>query len=141
MSYQQVITTKENAICHLLLFFSLYEDETFRGEETLQVFSILKSYPLTADINFPEGVNVFFDYKDEITDVLSYFHYLVQLIGYESPLLMLFHAAQVALSDTIFSEQDSEYLSLLRMAFDIDKAQGNLITELALAERNLKMRK
>ena len=140
MQYQQVITTKENAICHLLLFFSLYEDETFKGEETYQVFSILKAYPLTANINFPEEVNVFFDYKNEVADVLSYFHYLVQLIGYESPLLMLFHAAQVALSDTVFSEQDSKYLSLLRMAFDVDKAQENLILELALAERNLKMK-
>lgn len=139
MPYQQVVTTKEKAICHLLLFFSLYEDETFEGEETLQVFSILKAYPLTANINFPEEVNVFFDYKKDITDVLGYFHYLVGLISYGSPLLIFFHAAQVALSDTVFSEQDREFLLLLRMAFDIDKAHGNLVLELALAERNLKM--
>ena len=140
MTYQQAVTTKEQAICHLLLFFSLYEDETFEGDETLQVFSTLKMYPLTAGVDFPEEVNVFFDYKNEVNDVLSYFHYLVRLIGNESPLLMLFHAAQVAMSDTVFSEKDNDYLSLLQMAFDIDKISGNIILELALAERNLKMR-
>ncbi len=141
MQYQQVVITKEKAFCHLLLFFSLFEDEAFTGEETYQVFSILRAYPLTATIDFPDEVNVFFDYKNEIGDLLSYFHYLVLLIGSESPLLILFHAAQVAMSDTIYSEKDSESLSLMRMALDIDKTQGATILELALAERNLKMRK
>ena len=139
MQYQQVITTKEKAICHLLLFFSLYEDETFEGEETLQVFSILKAYPLTAGVNFPEEVNVFFDYKNEIGDVPGYFQYLVQLMDTELPLLMLFHAAQVSLSDTIFSACDSENLLLLQTALQIDHAEGNTILELALNERSLKI--
>lgn len=140
MQYQQVITTKEKAICHLLLFFSLYEDETFEGEESLQVFSILKAYPLTAGVDFPEEVNTFFDYKNEMGDVLTYFQYLVQLMESESPLLLLFHAAQVSLSDAIFSACDSENLSFLRTALNIDQAEGNTILELALNERNLKMR-
>lgn len=140
MPYQQAVTTKEKAICHLLLFFSLYEDETFEGEETHQVFSILQSYPLTAGVDFPEEVNRFFDYKNEIEDVLSYFHYLVQIIGSESSLLLLFHATQVALSDTVFSEKENDFLSLLRLALDVEKPAASIVFELALAERNLKMR-
>ncbi len=141
MLYQEAVTTKAKAICHLLLFFSLYEDETFEGEETLQVFSILKAYPLTADVSFPDEVNLFFDYKNEIGDVATYFQYLVQVMDAESPLLMLFHAAQVSLSDAVFSADDSEYLALLREILSLDQEEGNTILELALNERNLKMRK
>lgn len=141
MPYQPVITTPEKAICHLLLFFSLYEDETFEGEETLQVFSILKAYPLTANIDFPEEVNRFFDYKNEMGEVLPYLQYLAQMMATEAPLLMLFHAAQVSLSDAVFSACDSENLALLRDVLNIDPAEGNILLELALAERNLKLRK
>ncbi len=42
MQYQNVIKTKEQAFCHLLLFFSLFEDDAFKGEETHQVYLILK---------------------------------------------------------------------------------------------------
>lgn len=140
MQYQQAITSKEKAICHLLLFFSLYEDETFEGEETYQVFSVLKTYPLTASVNFPDEVNVFFDYKNEIGDLLAYFHYLVGFMEAESSLLMLFNAAQVAMSDAVFSDGDSDALLLLRIALNLTEEEGSLILELALAERNLKMR-
>ncbi len=140
MPYQQTVTTREQAFCHLLLFFSLYEDETFEGEETYQVFSILKLYPLTSNVNFAEEVNVFFDYKNEISDPLAYFQYLLQLIGDEYPLLLLFNAVQVALSDTVYSEGDNLFLGLLRTALDIDKETGNTVLQLALAERNMKIK-
>lgn len=139
MPYQQAVTNKEKAFCHLLLFFALYEDETFEGEETYQVFSILRLYPLTAGIDFPEEVNVFFDYKNEITDIPGYFQYLLQLIGTEFPLLILFNAIQVALSDNVYSEGDNEFLGLLTKALGIEIGVGNTILELALAERNMKI--
>ncbi len=140
MQYQAVITTPEKAICHLLLFFSLYEDETFEGEETYQVFSILKAYPLTAEVDFPEEVNRFFDYKNSIGDVASYFRYIVGFTEAEYSLLLLFHAAQVALSDTIFSGNDSQNLALLKETLGISQEEGNTLIELALAERNLKLK-
>ena len=140
MPYQQAVTTKEQAFCHLLLFFSLYEDETFEGEETYQVFSILKLYPLTAKVNFAEEVNVFFDYKNEIPDIPGYFQYLLQLIGMEFPSLILFNAVQVALSDTVYSEGDNIFLGMLRTALEIDKETGDILLKLALAERNMKIK-
>src|SRR6478609_10925283 len=114
MLYQTVITDKNQAFCHLLLFFCLYEDETFNGEEPYQVYSILQSYTFTAGVNFAEEVNVFFDYKESIADEHDYFTFLTGLISCEAPNVILFHAAQVALSDAVYSLNDKRCLELLR---------------------------
>ena len=140
MKYSEVITTKAQAFCHLLLYFSLYEDETFEGEETFQVFSILQMYPFTQSADFPEDVNLFFDYKQEIDSERNYFDFLVRFINSESPMLILFHAAQVAMSDTIYSERDEASLLVLSEVLDIEAQPARTVIKLALGQRMLKVK-
>lgn len=140
MKYTEVITTKAQAFCHLLLYFSLYEDETFEGEETLQVFSILQQYPFTQSADFPEDVNLFFDYKSEIDNERNYLDFLVRFINSEAPMLILFHAAQVAMSDAIYSEHDEASVVLLSEILGIEEEPAKLIIKLALGQRMMKIK-
>ncbi len=138
MLYQKVITDKNQAFCHLLLFFCLYEDETFNGEEPYQVYSILQSYTFTAKINFAEEVNVFFDYKESIGDERTYFKFLTDFIDSNAPNVILFHAAQVALSDAIYSYNDKRCLKLLREVLNVSEEESNFILQLVSDQRMLK---
>lgn len=140
MKYSEVITTKAQAFCHLLLYFSLFEDEAFEGEETFQVYSILQLYPFTQNADFPEDVNLFFDYKNEIGSERNYFDFLVRFINTEAPMLILFHAAQVAMSDTIYSEKDEESLLLLSEVLAIENEAAKTVIKLALGQRMLKVK-
>ena len=137
ISYRDVITGKSQAFCHLLLFFSLYEDETFKGEETHEVFAALQKYAFTADVDFAGEVNVFFDYKEGIGDEHTYFEYLTGLIACEAPNVILFHAAQVALSDAVYSHNDKRCLDILRKVLLIGEMEGNAILQLASGQRML----
>ena len=137
MSYKDVITDKNQAFCHLLLFFSLFEDEAFKGDEPYQVYSILQSYPFTAKVDFAEEVNVFFDYKEGIGDERTYFEFLTELIACEAPNVILFHAAQVALSDAVYSHNDKRCLDILRKVLLIGEMEGNAILQLASGQRML----
>ncbi len=139
MIYQDVIIKREQAFCHLLLYFSLFEDETFEGEETLMVFTILQSYSFTASVDFPEEVNLFFDYKNEIENERDYFAFLVNIIMSDSSLVILFHAAQVAMSDAVYSDTDEASLLLLRDVLNISETEGSMIIKLAREQRILKL--
>jgi hypothetical protein len=138
--YRDVIVHKNQAFCHLLLFFSLYEDETFRGEETYQVYTILQSYAFTAEVNFPEEVNLFFDYKNSIGDEQAYFKFITDMIDTTAPNVILFHAAQVALSDAVYSFGDKRYLELLRTVLNLKEEEGNAILQLVSDQRMLKIK-
>ena len=140
MFYKDVITTKAQAFCHLLLYFSLYEDETFEGEETLQVFSILQQYSFAGKADFPEDVNLFFDYKNNIDSEKNYFTFLTQMIDSEAPLLILFHAAQVAMSDTVYSDKDESSLLVLSEVLGLEKEHEKTIIKLALGQRMTKVK-
>lgn len=140
MLYQQVVLSREQAYCHLLLYFSLFEDETFKGEETYQVFSILKLYPVTAKVNFAEEVILFFEYKASIKDIKTYFTYLVRLVATEEKLPIFFNATQVALSDRIFSDEDQIALDVLGDVLGITTTQRDVIADLAMSERKLKIK-
>lgn len=140
MKYSEVIISKAQAFCHLLLYFSLYEDETFEGEETFQVFSILQMYPFTQNADFPEDVNLFFDYKKEIDSERNYFDFLVRFINSEAPVLILFHAAQVAMSDTVYSEKDEASLVVLSEVLGIEAGAAKTVIQLALEQRRLQVK-
>src|SRR3954464_8050727 len=124
MLYQTVITDKNQAFCHLLLFFCLYEDETFKGEEPYQVYSILQSYTFTAEVNFAEEVNLFFDYKESIGDERTYLKFLTDFINSNAPNVILFHSAQVALSDAVYSHNDKRCLELLRVVLSLSEEES-----------------
>lgn len=138
--YQDAIENKNQAFCHLLLFFSLFEDETFKGEETYQVYTILQSYAFTAEVDFPEEVNHFFDYKNNIGDERAYFEFLIDFIDCDAPNVILFHAAQVALSDEVYSFSDRRYLELLRLALKLKEEESSAILQLVSDQRMLKIR-
>jgi len=140
VSYQDVIVSKSSAFCHLLLFFSLYEDEAFKGEESYQVYAILQSYPFTAEVNFAEEVNLFFDYKINIGDERSYFKFLTELIDCNAPNVLFFHAAQVALSDAVYSYNDRRCLELLRVVLRLNEEESNSILQLVSDQRMLKIK-
>lgn len=140
MNYQQAILTREQAFCHLLLYFSLFEDEVFNGEEPYQVFSILKLYPTTAKVNFADEVNLFFDYKDSLGNINEYFTFLVRLIAIANKLPILYNAAQVAVSDRVFTDEDQMSLDVLADILDIDATQRDVIFDLAMSERKLKIK-
>ena len=140
MKYTEEITTKAQAFCHLLLYFSLFEDEAFEGEETLQVFSILQMYSFTQSADFPEDVNLFFDYKNEIDSERNYLDFLVTFIDSEAPTLILFHAAQVAMSDAVYSEHDKASLHLLSEVLGVESEEARMIIKLAFEQRMLKIK-
>lgn len=140
MQYQNFISNKKQAFCHLLLFFSLFEDETFKGEETHQIYLILQSYSFTAGVDFPEEVNVFFDYKEHIGNEQTYFEFLTGLMACEAPNVILFHAAQVALSDAVYSYYDRRCLEILRKVLLIGEAEANTILQLVSGQRMLKIK-
>ena len=68
---------------------------------------------------------MFFDYKNEIDSEQNYFSFLVRFINSEVPMLILFHAAQVAMSDTIYSDKDEASLLMLSEPLDWQK-EGNV---------------
>lgn len=138
--YRDEILNKSQAFCHLLLFFSLYEDETFKGEETYQVYSTLHNYTFTTAVDFPEEVNLFFDYKNQIENEQSYFKFLINMIDTTAPNVILFHAAQVALSDAVYSYSDRRYLEILRLVLHLKEEESNAILQLVSDQRMLKIK-
>ncbi len=138
--YQDYISTKDEAICHLFLH-CCFKDGNFSQDEIDDVSSKFVELQIHRDLNFKEEMMHYKSYNKEITDETAYLHYLVKMINPVQNFALYAYCCELCLSDQLLSMEEESLLTNLAVLIDIDDAEKNVIDTLITQRKAVELQK
>jgi hypothetical protein len=138
--YQDYITTKEEAICHLF-WHCCFKDGNFSPDEIDTVSSKFVELQMHRDLNFKEELSHYRSYKTEIVDETEYLRYLLKLINPVQNFALYSYCCELCLSDKLLTSDEEALLDKIAALTDVDNAQRDTINKLAIQRRAVELEK
>ena len=117
--YQDYITSKDEAICHLFLH-CCFKDGNFSREEIDSVSSKFVDLEIHRDLNFKEELIHYQSYKSSINDENEYLQYIFKLINAVQDLALYSYCFELCLSDQQLSAEEENLLTKIATILDIN---------------------
>ncbi len=122
-TYQQAVTTQQQALLHVCLYFALYTDQ-YPDTLNKAIVTVLKKHSLLDGLDLAAEVASFKFYKMTDTLELEYFKYLVEIIKPQYPKQVLKMATEVSFIASNYQEVSwyrlQEYLAPYLNLSDLD---------------------
>ncbi len=137
--YQDYITSKDEAICHLFLH-CCYKDGNFSSEEIDSISSKFVELQINKDLNFKEELLHYRAYKSEIFSETEYLDYLIKLINPVQDLALYSYCVELCLSDQNLSAEEDSLLSKIADTLEINE-EKNTIDKLITQRKAVELEK
>ena len=129
--YQDFVTTKSEAICHLFLH-CCFKDGNFSKDEIDNVSDKFVGLQMQNELNFKEEIEHYRSYKTELFNEEEYLNYLLKLINPVHDLALYSYCVELCLSDGSLSLEEESLLKKISSLLTIGEEQttiDNLITQ------------
>lgn len=140
MTYQQAITTQEEALSHLF-FHCCFNDNAFNDEELKTITDKLVTVGLHTNLNFKDEVVKYRAYRTELTDETEYLRYLLQLIVPVNELALFSYCIELCLGDAFLGPQEETLLKKIAQLLEIEEQQQDVIVKLMVQRRIVETQK
>jgi uncharacterized tellurite resistance protein B-like protein len=137
--YQDYITSKDEAICHLFLH-CCFKDGNFSREEIDSVSSKFVDLEIHRDLNFKEELIHYQSYKSLIEDENEYLQYIFKLINAVQDLALYSYCVELCLSDQQLSTEEESLLTKIATILDIND-EKNTIDKLIIQRKAVEIEK
>jgi hypothetical protein len=138
--YQDYVTTKEEAICHLF-FHCCFKDGNFSPDEIDTVSSKFVELQMQRDLNIKEELSHYRSYRTEIGDETEYLRYLLKLINPVQNFALYSYCCELCLSDKLLTTDEEALLNKIAALTDIDTEQSDTISELITQRKAVELEK
>jgi Tellurite resistance protein TerB len=107
--YQDYITSKDEALCHLFLH-CCFKDGSFSQEEINEVASKFVELQIHRDLNFKEEMQHYQAYKKSMENEDEFLEYLLRMINPVQELALYSYCVELCLSDQLLSAEEESLL-------------------------------
>ena len=123
--YEDFITTKDEAICHLFLH-CCFRDGTFSKEEIDSVSTKFVNLEIHRDLNFKEELQHYSAYQNEIQDETEYLKHILKLTTPVHDLALYSYCVELCLSDGLMSSTEELLLKRIAVILEIEEEQSTI---------------
>lgn len=138
--YREMITTQDQALCHLFLHCCL-RDGKFTPAEIDAVAGKYVALGLQKELNFKNETRSYQSYRDSITDESGYLKYLVDLIQPVNELALYSYCVELVISDDELSVEEEKLLEHIADVLDIDAIKQENIKSLVVQRKAVETEK
>ncbi len=137
--FQDYITTKDEAICHLFLH-CCFKDGNFSKEEIDTVSSKFVDLQMNRDLNFKEELLHYKSYQLSIENENEYLQYIFKLINPVQDLALYSYCVELCLSDQQLSAEEESLLSKIATLLEIND-EKHTIDKLIIQRKAVELEK
>ena len=138
--YREMITTQDQALCHLFLHCCL-RDGKFTPAEIDAVAGKYVALGLQKELNFKNETRSYQSYRDSISDESGYLKYLVDLIRPVNELALYSYCVELVISDDELSVEEEKLLEHIADVLDIDAIKQENIKSLVVQRKAVETEK
>ena len=132
--YQQLVTTQNQAICHLL-FHCCMKDGQFEDAELNQVSEKMVVLGLNKDLDFKKEVINYQQYRPMVNDEKSYLQHLMDLIKPVNDLALFSYCVELMVSDGLLELTEESLSNNIAQALNMDATTRQTIIKLVLQRK------
>jgi len=107
--YETMISTKDEALCHLFLH-CCYKDGEFNEKELDYVSGLFVELELHQTLNFKDEIKKYLSYKNVVTDEQAYLIYIIKLINPVHDYALYSYCVELELSDALLEQREEKLL-------------------------------
>ena len=123
--FEDYITTKDEAICHLFLH-CCFKDGTFSQDEIDSVSTKFVTLEIHRDLNFKEELQHYRTYQNDIQDETEFLKYLIKLITPVHDLALYSYCVELCLSDGLITSTEELLLKRIAVILEIEEEQSTI---------------
>jgi len=142
MLYKNIVTSQDQALCHLF-FHCCLEDDQFTEAEMDNLSGKLVILKLQPKIHIKDELVAYRSYKPSITeeDERSYLVYLIQLIKPVNELALYSYCVELCISDPSLDAREDALLSKLASVLAIEPGIAQIVEKLMAQRRAVEIQK
>jgi uncharacterized tellurite resistance protein B-like protein len=137
--YQDYITSKDEALCHLFLHCCL-KDGYFSPEEIDEVASKFVELQIHRDLNFKEEIQHYQVYKKSMENETEFLEYLLRMINPVQDLALYSYCVELCLSDRLISAEEESLLVKIAGLLKLND-EKNIIDKLIIQRKAVELEK
>ena len=137
--YQDCITSKDEAVCHLFLHCCL-KDGYFSPEEIDVVASKFVELQIHRDLNFKEEIQHYQAYKKNMENETEFLEYLLRMINPVQDLALYSYCVELCLSDQLLSAEEESLLVKIAGLLKLND-EKNIIDKLITQRKAVELEK
>ena len=132
--YQQLVTTQNQAICHLL-FHCCMKDGQFEDAELNQVSEKMVLLGLNKELEFKKEVISYQQYRPLLNDEKSYIQHLIELINPVNDLALFSYCVELMVSDGLLELTEESLSTNIAQTLNMEEAAKQTIVKLVLQRK------
>lgn len=132
--YSQLVTTPDQALCHLYFHCSL-KDGTLSPAETDLMADRFVRLGIQKELNFKDEMNAYRAYQKNVVDEWLYLEYLFKLISPVNTLALYSWCVELVISDEKFEPGEEDLLKKIASLLDVDENQQQVVFKLMLERK------
>lgn len=132
--YNQLVTSQDQALCHLYFHCSL-KDGKLATAETDGLADRFVGLGMQKRMNFKDEMNAYRSYKNDIIDEHLYLEYLIQLINPSNELALYSYCVELTVSDELMDIAEESLVKKIALILNIDEEQQQLIQRLMVERK------
>lgn len=138
--YQTLVTTQNQAICHLF-FHCCMKDGEFEEAELNQISEKLVILGLDKDLDFKNEVIQYRQYKPMLNDEKSYLQHLIDLISPVNELALFSYCIELMISDGLLEMTEETLAGNIADILTIDTSTKEAIMKLQMQRKVIETEK
>lgn len=132
--YQQLVTTQNQAICHLF-FHCCMKDGRFEDAELNQVSEKMVLLGLNKELDFKKEVISYQQYRPLLNDEKSYIQHLIELINPVNDLALFSYCVELMVSDGLLELTEESLSTNIAQTLNMEEAAKQTIVKLVLQRK------
>lgn len=132
--YQQLVTTQNQALCHLL-FHCCMKDGNFQESELNQISEKMLLLGLDKDLDFKKEVIQYQQYRPMVNDEKEYLRHIIELISPVNDLALLSYCIELMVSDGLLELTEETLVENIANALNIDETSRKTIIKVAMQRK------
>jgi len=142
MMYTNIVTSQDQALCHLF-FHCCLKDDQFTEAEMDNLSGKLVALGLQPKVHIKDELVSYRSYKPTLTDEgeTAYLRYLIQLITPVNELALYSYCVELCISDPSLDAREDALLSRLAGVLEIEPGIAQIIQKLMAQRRAVELQK
>jgi uncharacterized tellurite resistance protein B-like protein len=132
--YNEIVTTQDQALCHLYFHCSL-KDGKLDSAETDNLADRFVAMGMQKRMNFKDEMNAYRSYKNDIIDEELYLEFLIELINPINDLALYSYCVELVVSDELMDITEESLVKKIATILCIDEEQQQLIKKLMVERK------
>ncbi len=132
--YNEVVTSQDQALCHLYFHCSL-KDGKLDSAETDNLADRFVALGMQKRMNFKDEMNAYRSYKNGIIDEELYLEFLIELINPTNDLALYSYCVELTVSDELMDIAEESLVKKIATILSIDEEQQQLIKKLMVERK------